>query len=68
MNCSFCGCTEKECALMIVAPMQAWICDNCIQLCLDTVFKNLRHRHLGTMPGTDPETPQPPEQQGERRD
>jgi ATP-dependent Clp protease ATP-binding subunit ClpX len=57
MYCSFCGRSDSEVALMIAAPAQAWICDNCVQICMDMIFKNLRQDRAAATPGSP--LPQP---------
>ncbi len=40
VNCSFCGKSQREVACMVMGP-RVGICDECVRLCIDIIFKKL---------------------------
>jgi ATP-dependent protease Clp ATPase subunit len=39
INCSFCGKSQEQVSTLIQGP-QVLICDECVLICVDLIFKN----------------------------
>ena len=42
-NCSFCGKTRNEVAILIVGA-NGYICDECVEVCIGILLENLRNK------------------------
>ncbi len=58
MNCSFCGKSAKEVHYLVAGPA-AYICDECIEVCVSILFDHARKTHAKelTESNQDPSSP-----------
>ncbi|HCP0046632.1 TPA: hypothetical protein OCF47_003730 [Escherichia coli] len=43
-KCSFCGKPQHECAMLIRAKAEIFICSGCVSLCVEVMGKELNSR------------------------
>jgi hypothetical protein len=63
LECSFCGSTQHEC-VMLVAGDRAYICDGCIQICLNIIMEE-RPGYVQITMGNSQQVEKPPADDGQ---
>lgn len=52
-TCFFCAKPQHQVALMIASPHEgAGICDQCVEICVEIIFRKARSDNLVEMPGS----------------